>query len=259
MSSEDAVLPVESTQPDRHIWGPWATVGFGLAIGIVFIIAQGLVAVAFGIQKYLSEPALNPSQLIEILISDGLLISLAVFASSIVCTGLTIVFVKIRGRASIAEYLGLKPITKKRILILLAITAGLVALSSAIDLIIEEPVNPDYMLSAYNTSIWPVLFWIAVVIFGPAFEEIFFRGFLFEGFRQSRLGIPGTVVLTALMWALLHVQYDIYGMSIIFVFGIVLGIVRYKTNSLFSTVLMHVFWNMVAMIELALYAKGIIS
>jgi uncharacterized protein len=89
------------------------------------------------------------------------------------------------------------------------------------------------------------------VIFAPAFEEALFRGFLFAGFSQSRIGVPGTVILTSLLWASLHIQYDLYNIAMIFFLGIGLGIVRAKTNSLWSTFLMHGFWNLVAVILVA--------
>jgi len=260
MSSQDTSLPSETQHPpDKRVWGFWATVGFGLVIGIVFVIVQALVAIGFVIVKFVSDSTLDSYQLIDMLISDGLLVSLATFASSIVCVGLTIVFVKARGRASIKEYLGFSPITKKTVFILTAICIALTALASIIDLKSEESLSSEYMVNIYNTSVWPALLWIAVVVFAPAFEEIFFRGFLFEGFRQSGLGVTGTIILTALPWALLHVQYGVYGMATIFALGIVFGIVRFKTGSLWSTLLMHALWNSLALLGTALHVNGIIN
>ena len=260
MSNQDISSPAEERhQPDRRLWGPWATFGFGLAIGIVFFIVQSLVAVVFVIQKIVSDETLGLYQLLETLISDGLLLSLATIISSIAGVGLTIVFVKVRGKASIAEYLGFRPITKKTALVLTAVTLALTVLSLIIESLLGKPLGSDYMVNVYNTSIWPGFLWIAVVVFAPAFEEIFFRGFLFEGFRQSRLRVAGTIIVTAIMWALLHIHDDLYGITTIFVLGIVFGIARYKTGSLWSTLLMHAFWNLLAMLATALYVNGIIS
>ena len=47
----------------------------------------------------------------------------------------------------------------------------------------------------------------------PVFEELFFRGFLLEGFRRTFLGTTGAVVLTSLLWAVIHTQYDLYYMA----------------------------------------------
>ena len=75
-----------------------------------------------------------------------------------------------------------------------------------------------------------MIFWIAIVFAAPVFEEIFFRGFLFEGFRKSRIGDLGTVIITALTWAIIHTQYGYYEMSFIFLLGILLGVVRIKNR-----------------------------
>jgi membrane protease YdiL (CAAX protease family) len=63
------------------------------------------------------------------------------------------------------------------------------------------------------------MFWIAAIIFSPVFEETFSRGFLFEGFSYSRLGIIGTVVLTASAWTLPHQQYEVFELCSIFASG----------------------------------------
>jgi len=114
-----------------------------------------------------------------------------------------------------------------------------------------ETKDSEFTLEVYNTSVWPVLFGIAVVVFAPAFEETLFRGFLFAGFRQSQIGAVGTIILTLLIWTLLHLKYEIAGMSIIFVLGIVLGTVRYKTGSLWTVIFIHALWNLFAVLGAA--------
>ena len=41
-------------------------------------------------------------------------------------------------------------------------------------------------------------------------EEILFRGFLFRGWRRSRRDVWFVIALTALLWAVVHLQYDPY-------------------------------------------------
>jgi hypothetical protein len=59
------------------------------------------------------------------------------------------------------------------------------------------------------------------------------------------------VVLMALVWSSLHIQYDAYGMASIFVLGLVLGTVRIKTGSLWGPLLMHALWNLAATVQIA--------
>ncbi len=55
-----------------------------------------------------------------------------------------------------------------------------------------------------------VLLWLAVVVVTPLGEETLFRGFLYRGWLQSPRDAWLVIVVTALFWALIHVQYDWY-------------------------------------------------
>lgn len=233
-----------------RLWGFWPTFGLGIAIVVCFFITQILVVSVFTIIKMASQPALPSFDIISE--SEGLLVALATIATAFVGVGLIITFVIIRRGISITEYLGLKPVSTKRLLISLAIIAGLIIANDTTCVIIGRPINPQVMVDMYNTSIWPAMFWIAVIIFAPIFEETFFRGFLFKGFSFSRLGTIGTIVLTALGWTLLHQQYEVFELCSIFVSGIVLGIIRYKTGSLWAPLAMHSFMNVIATFEVAI-------
>ena len=60
------------------------------------------------------------------------------------------------------------------------------------------------------------------------------------------------MLLTSLVWTVLHAGYSLFSLGAIFFFGIVLGYVRYRTGSLWGTVLMHAFYNTVGMVLIAL-------
>lgn len=238
-----------------QVWGPWPTVGFGLAIAIVALASQMLVALIFAILKVVADPALDPLQLVEELATNGLVTSLAIYASAIVGVGLIVVFIKVRKTATIAEYLGLLPVTKKTIFVSLAIVIGFIIMSFVLSTILGKTSDSEYMIDAYRTTVWPALFWVAVVIFGPVFEESFFRGFLFAGLQQSRIGATGAILLTSLFWSLSHIQYGVYELVSIFALGIVLGIMRLKTGSLLAPLITHSFFNLIVMLMLELTVR----
>jgi membrane protease YdiL (CAAX protease family) len=244
----------------RQVWGPWATVGFGLVIIIVYLITQIILGIIIGVAVSFSDSNLSPSQIAETLLAiEGLLVSTSTIASAIVGVGLIIIFVKVRKNISIAKYLALKPISIKAILVSLGIITGLIIINDTICIIIGRPVNPQVMVDTYNTSVWPVLLWIALVIFAPAFEEAFFRGFLFTGLSDSKLGVIGTIILTSLLWTLLHVQYEVFELVSIFILGIILGITRFRTRSLWAPLSMHALANVVATLEVALNVNSLIG
>ena len=72
------------------------------------------------------------------------------------------------------------------------------------------------------------------------------------GILRSRLGSMGALMIPATVWALMHIQYNVYSVVQIFVAGILLGVARLKTQSLYPTLAMHSLMNLVATIEVML-------
>jgi membrane protease YdiL (CAAX protease family) len=87
---------------------------------------------------------------------------------------------------------------------------------------------------------------LAVAVAGPILEEIAFRGIAFGLLLRTRLGGVGAVVVTALGWSLIHIQYSATVIAIIFVSGLVLGAARWRSGSLFLPIVMHMLWNIYA-------------
>jgi membrane protease YdiL (CAAX protease family) len=90
-----------------------------------------------------------------------------------------------------------------------------------------------------------------MVVAAPVFEELFFRGFLLAGFQRTILGTAGAVVVTSLLWAVIHTQYDLYYMATIFVRGVVLGLARVHSGSLILPIGLHAFVNGLATMQTA--------
>src|SRR5205823_6304407 len=74
---------------------------------------------------------------------------------------------------------------------------------------------------------------------------IFFRGFLFRVLFDTR-GARTAVSITAILFALLHVPQlwgSWAGVALIFVVGYVLSLVRWRTNSLIPSFIIHTSYN----------------
>ena len=239
--------PVITTE--KRVWGFWPTFGLGISVIFSGFVVGGLIGIIFGVGILLRQSLMGSSLDLEKMIEnlgsiEGLILSVGQFIYSIAGIGLIILFIRMRRGFGITEYLGLKPISARTIVVSLGIMAGFIMLVEVVYRLTGLP-GDDFNVAVYETSLWPWLLWLALIIFAPAFEEVLFRGFLFAGFLQSRIGIIGTVILTSLLWTIIHIQYDIYGMAQIFFMGIILGIMRYKTGSLWSPILMHSFGNLV--------------
>ncbi|MGO9862856.1 MAG: CPBP family intramembrane glutamic endopeptidase [Terriglobales bacterium] len=95
---------------------------------------------------------------------------------------------------------------------------------------------------------------ILSVTLAPLMEELFFRGFLYPVLAR-RLGLPVAVLLTALAFALLHGRQLMFSWGpvlVIFLVGLVLTMVRAKTNSVAAGILIHMAYN--GSITLAMFA-----
>jgi len=245
-------------------WGVWATIGLGLAIGLLFLAAQTLVLIGFLLETITAGPVPYLLEYVQDLASNGMVVALSTTFSAIVGVALIILFVRIHGNISVADYIGLRRISWKTVAAVIAVfiltftaIAGLETLYNAFtNSSSAESVNSSFMTDTYNTAGWLPLLWVAVVGFAPVFEEAFFRGFLFVGLQRSRIGAAGTILFTSLVWASLHLQYNIVGMATIVLLGIVLGVVRFKTRSLWSTLLFHSLWNFVALVGTAVSLRG---
>ena len=88
---------------------------------------------------------------------------------------------------------------------------------------------------------------ITTILIAPILEEFIFRGFLFSQLRIT-LGTWGAISLSSLAWTSLHFQYELKILFIIFLFGLVLGFLRWKYNSLFLVMVLHAINNLVGFI-----------
>jgi tetratricopeptide (TPR) repeat protein len=99
----------------------------------------------------------------------------------------------------------------------------------------------------------PLAAFSAVVIVGPIVEEILFRGLIYAALER-RLGISGAIVISSLLFALVHLQV-VYFIPI-FCLGLVLGWARSRTNSLGLPILIHILNNSIALIALKFFEKS---
>jgi uncharacterized protein len=97
------------------------------------------------------------------------------------------------------------------------------------------------------------LLWATLLVAAPLMEETLFRGFMIRGIERSRLGAAGAIIIASAAWTLMHVQYDGYGMSQVFLMGILLGAARLRTQSLYPPLAMHSLANLIATIELIVF------
>jgi len=94
--------------------------------------------------------------------------------------------------------------------------------------------------------------WLLVLAFcvaAPISEELFARGFLYRGWSESFLKPAGAILLSSLAWTVLHIQYDLFFLGEVFSIGVLFGYLRYRTGSLWLTILLHGLNNLAATLQ----------
>lgn len=80
----------------------------------------------------------------------------------------------------------------------------------------------------------------------PLSEEFVIRGFLFTAFAQSRIGAGGAAVVTSGFWTILHIGHPLQSLLVVFVIGILLSAVLWRTGNLWMCVICHAAYNLAA-------------
>jgi membrane protease YdiL (CAAX protease family) len=117
---------------------------------------------------------------------------------------------------------------------MLIIVHNLVLVSFGIDTQAETIIRIFTELDA------PVWFILVGAIFAPLVEEIFFRGFLFQGFR-ARYGWVSAMLLSAAIFAVAHL--DPVALIPTFILGCLLAYLYHRSNTVWPGVILHFLVN----------------
>ena len=88
-----------------------------------------------------------------------------------------------------------------------------------------------------------------IILVAPAAEELIFRGVLFTRLDETRLGIWGTVGVTAVLFAALHLQYGWVEMLFVLADALYFGTARGLTGTSIVPLACHVLGNTYAALE----------
>lgn len=234
-------------------WNIWVTIGFSLIIVASFLIIQFVGASVFAALVSKNSPNLSIDEFAASLQTNGLLIASVTCATTITTVGLIVLFASFRKGTTVRQYLHLYPVSAKTLCVWIGVALVFAIGWDGLTYLLDRSIIPEFMLRAYETAYFVPLLWLAIVIAAPLAEELFFRGFLFEGIRYTRLGATGAVVIASLLWAVIHRQYGLYEISTVFILGLILGVARLATGSIYTPIAMHAWVNLVATTEVAVY------
>ena len=151
----------------------------------------------------------------------------------------------------IAERLRIRFVSSDVIISSIYLSFGIIILSDELDRIIQIFLPaPEYILDL-NGLLQPesivgfFLLFIAVVIIAPLGEELLFRGFLQQILEKHWKDVTKAVLVTALFFAMIHMNP--YWFVQIYILGILLGFLAWKTKSVLPPLILHGINNAMAM------------
>ena len=102
----------------------------------------------------------------------------------------------------------------------------------------------EQIIEIFNMLDSPIWFMLVGVVFAPIIEEIFFRGFLFQGFRQQ-YGWVRAGLLSSAIFAVGHL--DPVALIPTFILGCLLAYMYHRSNSVWPGIILHFLVNAMGM------------
>jgi membrane protease YdiL (CAAX protease family) len=234
-------------------WGWLATILWSIAV-IAFFCAAQIAFLIFFVSSTMGRA--GPEQVqreFTRLQSNGDVIAVAAWICTPACLLALFAIVALKRGASLVDSLALHAPSRSDLARWLIAVIVFALASDALTWVLGRPIVPEFGETMYRTADNKATLWITLLFVAPLFEELFFRGFMISGLRGSRLGASGAVIVSALAWAAVHVQYDLYTIGTLAVLGLLLGAARIKTESTLTTLAMHATANAIATIEVAIH------
>lgn len=183
---------------------------------------------------------------------SGDLLSIVLSLRSVLGLGLIAIFCTFRRGLTLPQYLALQPISWRSLLIGIVLLLSYLLLTETIYYMAGRDPIGEFMRDTYTSTRNLPFLWFTIIITAPIFEEILFRGFVYAGLRQSWLGHSGTILVTAICFAIVHMQYAIPEMFVVLGLGLILGIARWRTGSVYLPIAIHSVNNLAATLQIAL-------
>lgn len=236
LGTQVAVEPPLAARRPYLIWGTALWLGAALLVWVAAQAAMLFVWMLNGLG------GLNPNSIM----TDPAAISSMIIVSTPLAVLVLALAVRLR-RYPLADYFAWRRFGWKQFGLGFALIVGVLIASEGFAVLLDRA-QPDFMTDMLNAvrgeGAWLLL--LSGVIVAPLGEELIFRGFVYRGLSESRVGVPGAIVISSAIWAAIHTQYDVFYISVIFALGLALAFVRYKSGSVALAFVLHALVNAAA-------------
>jgi uncharacterized protein len=209
-----------------------ASKGFiGLGVGIVgVIVASGLAAIPFA----LGGADLDGAGFIIVgtIVQDLVMIGAAYFVTADL------------GSPN-ARTFGLRPFKSSAFGWIFVALVTYLILTSIYTVLVDPPSEqlPSGLENADQNLLVAIATGMLLIVVAPLAEEIFFRGFLYQAFRNSFGVLPGAL-LSAVIFGAIH--FEFFKLVQLAILGVILALLFEKTQSLWSPIMLHALNNSLA-------------
>jgi uncharacterized protein len=209
-----------------------ASKGFmGLLVGIVgVVVASGLVAIPFA----LAGADLDSGGFIIVgtVVQDAVMIAAAYFLTADLGSPTPRTF-------------GLRPFRSSALGWVFAAFVTYLTLTSIYTVLVDPPSEqlPSGLEDADKDVLLALATGMLLVVVAPFAEELFFRGFLYQSFRNSFGVLPGAL-LSALIFGAIH--FEFFKLVQLAILGVILALLFEKTGSLWPPIILHAVNNALA-------------
>lgn len=120
--------------------------------------------------------------------------------------------------------------------------------------------TPEFMLEIKNNVVNTkdlVFVILHICLLAPVVEEFIFRGMAYRRIELSRFGSKGALVITTLVFTIVHLQYSWQILLLLLPGSLLLGLIRYKTGNLSYCIVAHILMNSASMISLFLFPEAL--
>jgi membrane protease YdiL (CAAX protease family) len=245
-----SVAPVPTAPPpiENPVWNGWDVLLIAGLTVVTMVVFQLVVLLAAHFLWYPNESLADVSKKPILLIASQFLIYIPVAACMIAL---------VEGKYRVAFWRAIQWNWPRGEWKLLALGAAMFFVLGLLQNLLPMPQDTpfehlfDRPRDAYLLSI------IAVTL-GPLMEELFFRGFMYPVLAR-RMGAAWGIALTALPFGLIHLpQYGwAWGAAlVIFLVGVVCGVVRAVTRSVGASFLVHAGFNGTQMLIAVVMTQG---
>lgn len=100
------------------------------------------------------------------------------------------------------------------------------------------PISSNFVGVSHHSAATIVLAGFVACAGAPVAEEIFFRGFLYRSLR-NRFTVVGACLLSSVLFALVHTQYQLTEKLVIVIFGVITCLLYERTGSLLPGIAVH--------------------